>query len=350
MTSVEFTTESDLDLGVAFDADIPREDLMRSWHFEDYQRGWDLLKNKYGPLHILICGRGGTGKSSLVNNLFELQCGEDEATAGITGGAITSTVAPYERTTKFGDKIFVFDSPGFGDIRMDNNNIVATMIDVTKSRVDVLLYCISLSGGCRVEMEDIRAFKIITEAFKSIIWKRAVIVLTFANQLQKIRPEFQEYKKITQKICKNIVTSLIEVCIEKDVTENIPIEAAGYEEHTLLYENIDWRDRIFISALRRVLVEKLPLLFEIRYRFVDFKGVQRWTPKADKEFPTGLIAGRVIEETLLDIISPVASTYTALAEGELPAHKGNEFDKKMVLILIYKFKIWQEKDSRISAY
>ena len=218
----------------------------------------------------MICGKGGAGKSSLVNNLFELQCGEDEADEGIIGGPTTLQVKPYERTTKFGDKIFVFDSPGFGDFRMTNEDIIHEMVQATDKKVDLILYCISLGGGCRV---DTRAFRNITQAFSSEIWRKAVIVLTFANMLQQKKPNLEEYEQIIKNIGDNIAKTFEKVLVEPDTAGCVPIETAGYKDVHLLHEDMEWRDRLFISALRKVWTEKLPSLFEVRYiyRFADLK-------------------------------------------------------------------------------
>ena len=347
MTTEQVATASEI--SETIDTDIPGEDLRRLWPFDAYQRAWEELKKARGPLRILICGKGGAGKSSLVNNLFELQCGEDEADEGIVGGPTTLNVTPYERTTKFGDKIFVFDSPGFGDACINPSDIVDEMIRVTEKSVDVILYCISLNGNCRVEKEDIRAFKIITQVFSSEIWRKAVIVLTFANELQKLRPKLEEYEKIIKKIGDDIDAAFSEVYVDQNTAKSVPIETAGYKD-SLLHDNIDWRDRIFISALKRVLAEKLPSLFEVRYRFADFRNVVYiGAPKAYKGLDVGSKVGGLIGATLVEILGPVGPAVGALFGGAVgsgcAAHKEIEFElEKMKHILIHKFKEWQRKN------
>lgn len=68
------------------------------------------------PLRIIVCGLGGVGKSTLINRLLQLEEGEKWAEEGRSGGATTSVVMKFEKITKSGIKICLFDTPGFGDI------------------------------------------------------------------------------------------------------------------------------------------------------------------------------------------------------------------------------------------
>ena len=68
------------------------------------------------PLRIIVCGLGGVGKSTPINRLLQLEEGEKWAEEGRSGGATTSVVMKFEKITKSGIKICLFDTPGFGDI------------------------------------------------------------------------------------------------------------------------------------------------------------------------------------------------------------------------------------------
>lgn len=287
------------------DSDTSREYVERPWEFDAYQVPWEELKKEYGEARILICGRGGAGKSSLVNSLFELKDdgSERKAREGLTGHAVTLKVSRYERTTKFGDKIFVFDSPGFGDIHKTDRDIVEAMQKATDKKIDLLFYCISLNGGCRVEMGDVTAIEIITRTFSAKIWENAVIVLTFANVLEKKCPEKEKYKTIIRNISSDIYQTLSKFM--HGTAENIPIEVAGYKETRVLHRDEDWRDRIFISALETVVPEKLPALFETRYKVGDFKSLYPGRDlRPNKGFSPGLTVGEPVLAALLELLRP----------------------------------------------
>ncbi len=111
------------------------------------------------PLRVLICG---------------LKPDEKWAEEGRRGGATTSIVSKFDRTTERGSKVCPFDTPGFDDINMSNEEIIAMMEKETEKKLDMVFYCISLDGSARVQCSDVRAIKIMTQAFSNEIWTKAV--------------------------------------------------------------------------------------------------------------------------------------------------------------------------------
>ena len=120
-------------------------------------------------LRVLVAGLGGVGKSTLINQLLRLKKDEERATEGQGGEATTLAVSKHVSTTEKGMKVCLFDTPGFGDLDIDDRDVIAMMEQETEKRVDIVFYCISLSGSCRVQQADVQAVKIITRAFTSDI-------------------------------------------------------------------------------------------------------------------------------------------------------------------------------------
>jgi GTPase SAR1 family protein len=195
-------------------------------------------------LRVLVAGLGGVGKSTLVNQLLRLKEDGERAKEGKGGEATTLAVSKHERTTEKGTKVCIFDTPlpvvchQASVIRTLNSDddIIAMMESETDKNLDVVFYCISLSGPYRVQQADVQAVKIITRAFAGSIWKKAVIVLTFANALASEKCE-SEYHTIIIKIQEKVRQVLRkDPLISEDVIAQLPIVTAGHSNPILKYE------------------------------------------------------------------------------------------------------------------
>ena len=157
------------------------------------------------PLRVMVCGLGGAGKSTLVNTLLQLE-GDDEqlAIAGKRGKATTLVVSKHEKITKSGIKVCFFDTPSLDDPDLDDDEIVARMEKETEKKLDIVFYCLSLAGSARVQGGDIKAMKLLTQAFGSRIWKKTVIVLTFANRLERDMVNKEQYDEVIKNITETI--------------------------------------------------------------------------------------------------------------------------------------------------
>ena len=227
------------------------------------------------PLRLLVCGRGGAGKSTLVNRL--LQLGDEKwAEEGMHGGATTSVVSKYERTTERGIKVCIFDSPGFDDISLSDEEIVEMMETETESKLDLMLYCIPLSGSSpRVQGTDTDALKILTQVFGTEVWKRAIIVLSFANKLAETKPSANEYLAVIENIKVDLNKALRKNNLSDKIIKKLPIVTAGHTNPILKYEEDKspqaWDDRLFLEALEQVEPALTPALLQCRWSWADFK-------------------------------------------------------------------------------
>ena len=140
--------------------------------------------NKRRPLVLVAVGRGGAGKSTLVNNLLELEEG-DEQYWSVGNLACAKTKDVEVRTKqKEGVEIHIADTPGLGASvdKIDPGKVIKDISKKTEKKADILFYCISLHPSARPCSTDVKIVKLLTAAYGAEIWERAFLILTFANQ------------------------------------------------------------------------------------------------------------------------------------------------------------------------
>ena len=127
---------------------------------------------------ILVIGRTGVGKSTLINNLL----GKEVANVGHTLLSKTPTVHPHEVTVE-GVPIIMYDTPGLGDIKGEEEE--KKHLDVMKDflagkKIHLVVYCFQMS-------DTIMTSSLVGALHKyhqiGVDWKLSVIALTFADAL-----------------------------------------------------------------------------------------------------------------------------------------------------------------------
>ena len=227
---------------------------LQAWKEHDQER----------PLRLLVCGLGGIGKSTLVNCLLQANWAKEGAYG------TTSIVNKYERTTKRGIKLCIFDTPGFGDVDHSDESIIDEAIKKTEGKVDLVLYCLSLgSPSPRLVGADANTIKIVTRIFKSEIWKKAVIGLTCANLLaEKCTAEC--YKAVIEEMKCRLQDELRKNKVSEEMISQLPIMTAGHTNPILKYEeDTAWNDRLFLEVLRQVDPSKIPVILQTRWNWSD---------------------------------------------------------------------------------
>ena len=126
-------------------------------------------------LRILVTGKTGEGKSTLVNGIL----GEAVAVEGASSIRCTSKVEGFTRMVQ-NVPVTVFDSPGLQD-NTANEEVYLREMRETCQRLSLVLYCTKMTNT-RLTDNDKQAMTKLTKAFGENFWRYSILVLTFANQ------------------------------------------------------------------------------------------------------------------------------------------------------------------------
>ena len=223
----------------------------------DQEEKLEAWRHRNEPVSILVIGPTGAGKSTLINALF----GKDLAEVGHRELAVTSEIKAYEGEYK-GVRIKVYDTIGFGNTGGDTggksyHNI---LLDIAKcGKYDLILICIKLG-----DKADPCMFLELASVLHEDMWKRTVVVLTFANFFVQLDSIFDmgADKAIKEKIYeyKKISASLISKSVKKEVLEGIPFCIAGMKDEKKLPITDDWLSTLWETCIDHCSDEARPFL------------------------------------------------------------------------------------------
>ena len=183
---------------------------------------------------ILVTGRTGVGKSALINALV----GMDLAQTGDSVKTVTKHVQII-RVTRKGINMNIIDTPDDED--------TAQMIIQESGQIDLLLFCLKIND--RLDRFHLRDMKIFRDVFGEDVWKKGVLVLTFANEYNepgkenKFNDRLNEWERELKKRMKMI--------IDPEIAEKIPIVPAGHKEPHLP-DRPSWISEFWIQGFRRM--------------------------------------------------------------------------------------------------
>ena len=140
-------------------------------------------------LDILLTGKAGVGKSTLINGLLGVKVVDTKENVL---QADTKAVIDY-KFTKNGVQVRVWDSPGLQDRSSQEDDYIAEMKRKCHS-VDFVLYCIRMDET-RLYKDDHEAILKLKNAFGKAFWDRTFFILTFANRIEPPRKDQQHTKK-----------------------------------------------------------------------------------------------------------------------------------------------------------
>ena len=207
-------------------------------------------------LRILVTGKTGQGKSTLINGIL----GTQVAVEGAHAKRCTAEVTEYSVTIQ-DVPVTVFDSPGLQDGTVNEEKYIQDMTNKCK-HLSLVLYCTKMTNT-RLTDDDKNAMKKLTKAFGEEFWNYAVFVLTFANKEDCFRKDnrdidtasdlddhnktllkqrFEHRLRLWKKELKEFLVDVVGV--NPSIAEEIPVVPTGdYKKTAMNFQPLSLPDR-----------------------------------------------------------------------------------------------------------
>ena len=250
-------------------------------------------------LEILITGKTGVGKSTLVNALV----GRNVAKEGRNLRPETMGVSEYQLTTALGLEVVVWDTPGLLDGTGNEAAYLAEMKEKC-SNVDIVICCISLDPKAKLgeEQADFQAIHKLTKTFGSDWWKYSVFVMTFGNQLESMVKTKHQKAVVEEKFNANIESwkqrihqALSSAGVPDKIVSQVPVEVAGHFKKPHLPGRQYWFSTLWHTIADRMKPKSQPAFVRIneeRFRSSSEVNLSDFTSTQGHEQP--IVIDRVI--------------------------------------------------------
>ena len=227
---------------------------------------------------VLITGKTGTGKSSLVNAIL----GKEVAKVGLSLDPETSEVTAFENIIE-GIKVCVYDSPGLQDGQgLEKEAMYLEDIKTRcKDKIDLFIYCVSMTTKRFTDgSRDISAMVKLTDTLGKEIWNNAIFVLTCANKLittikstipkcdaditEQVKDEYQKKLDGWKLQIKHVLNEVVK--LPTDTIEELPIVPAGRRGLPLLFKDpicLPWLSSLWMDSLLAMKTNAQPALIKM---------------------------------------------------------------------------------------
>ena len=229
---------------------------------------------------ILVAGKIGSGKSSLINTLLRKELTRE-------GGELTSEtseVSPcsgvvslskdaimFERvgrnarfahiTTMIDNiQVTLWDTPGLSDPSTDTEQTLREITEKCRGKVDLFVYCVQMTQN-RLGNDEIDSILNLTTAMGKDVWKYAIFALTFANEV-RVPPNCHEspdvYYGTKVMEWKHNLRCVIKLAgVPREDIISVPVVPCGYRDSPLPCTQ-KWASFFWVTCMKKVRPEYLP--------------------------------------------------------------------------------------------
>lgn len=251
-------------------ADYEQTDIERN---VDYIRNFSLSRQER-PVVIVVAGKSGVGKSTLINNFLRLE-GDNASECALRPTSVTQSVHCYDGIIN-SVSVRVIDIPGLH--AHDHDNDVTNLRELTTVtegiEVDVLFYCISLTS--RLDRIDWDNIDTLTRTFGEKIWNHAILVFTWADV---VLGEGSNLEELVDKFVQQMQHQLVDRRRLNTTIRSIysfNLLATSEDAEICTYEGIvampvsnkpemppEWRTQLLLQVIRVCRIENMPLFLKL---------------------------------------------------------------------------------------
>lgn len=200
-------------------------------------------------LDILITGKTGTGKSTLINGLLGAKV---IPTKDNSLDPDTTTVSGYSYT-KNGVEVRVWDSPGLQDGTKREEEYIAEMKCKCHS-VDFVFYCIRMDEA-RLYHDEKHAISKLRHAFGKAFWNQTFFILTYANKIEPPKDRQHEKEAYFKERLEEWTKKIQQILVNEGIGMNIEtlrkkVIPAGFEDPHLPDRKF-WLSKLWLDVLIR---------------------------------------------------------------------------------------------------
>ena len=229
-------------------------------------QGWLSGSNS---VNMLVTGKTGVGKSSLINGVIGKEVAEEGDSLDRGTVEVQAFAFKYHEVD-----ITIWDSPGLQDGLDKEEEYIRDMQRKGCANSDLVFYCAKMTDT-RFRKEDHDAIRKLTIGLGKHIWKNAIFVMTFANDVrarrergQKLTPDEERkrnstfFKQRIEEWRAKLVGAVTEAGVDAKVAASIPIVPAGYDQEQELPDRDNWLSPLWYASILRMKERSQPALLK----------------------------------------------------------------------------------------